>query len=1594
MNCVAASRIRRGIWIGLLVIAALAWLAPLRLEGQAAARPLVRGAVDESERVTLAGNRHPLAQARFDRGRVEDEFAAGGLYLVLKRPPEREEALRQFLEDVQTPGSASYHQWVSPEAFGERFGVADSDVAAISSWLQSHGLAVDRVQRGRMALRFSGTAAQLREAFRTEIHSYSVAGKMGETGKIGEIVKTGEIGNTIYANASDPEIPAAFADVIAGVSPMASVHARPLISVAGRTSYNAKTHAATAEWTYPASATPYVFELGPGDFAMQYGLTSVYAAGTTGSGQSIGVVSDSNVDLSLFQAYQTLFGLPASVPSVVIDGNDPGQNEDATETYLDLEEAGAVAPGANLILYTSAGTLLGDPLLAAALRAVEDNQVSVLSVSYAACEASLGVGGNAAWATLWQEAAAQGMSVFVAAGDSGSAGCDYPETESFAETGLAVNGLASTPYNAAVGGTDFYYSSYATGGSALATQLASYWNTTASTAPAVSLLQPVPEQVWNDPFGLNAADGGLYSPAASSLLAGGGGSSSASLLGSTGALVGYPKPNWQAGAGVSNDGVRDVPDVALFAGDGQNYVYYPICAQPGDCGTPNTAGAVTVTSVGGTSAAAPAMAAIQALVDQSMKGRQGLAAAYLYGLATKFGTATVKPFNDVHTGGNQGPCFAGTLNCVLGTSGQTKGFYAESGYASGTGFDRASGLGSVNVAALIADWPSYTFRPTTTTLTVTPSSFAHGTAATVAIAVTPTGASGTPTGGAALKSSSTLAYSNGLGAFALANGAASATINNLPGGTYQVTAGYTGDATYAPSNSAPVTLTVTQETDSLNTSAWTLNPLDNQIYPLTSGLSIPYGAEVYFDAQPVGVNEAASTLTQNTPATGSVIFTDTQGTGSRNAISPLNGAGVAEWVPGAGAVGTHSVSASYAGDASYAASTTASAIGYTVFKGTTTLNVYPLETSVAAGGTVTVDVEMYSQYLPLVGTLPTGNVTVTLGNKTQTAAWSSWGTLGSAVEEAVVTFTGVPAGLLPLMATYAGDTNWYGSSSLYGTVHAVATKSAPAVTLTAATTAYTPSQMVTMTGTVTGPTAGAAPSGNLNFTWADGTESYAGPLSAIASNASAFTLAIPASMLANGTNLFVATFPGDANYSAQSSAPLAIALTESDFSAVATTQEVSVPYGTKGTGTVVVYPVNGFNSPVTVSCSALAGITCTPASTPITIGTRFAEAITITIPATIAAGTFPATVTLTGGGHTHSVQILVATTPPAPAPVFAPPAGTYATAQTVTISDAASGATIYYTTNGTTPTTASAVYTTPIQVTATETIKALASAVGYQAGTVGTATYTIAPAAATPVLSAPTGKYTSTQTVTISDATVGATIYYTTDGSTPTTAATPYTGAISVATSETLKAAAIAAGYSLSAVASAIYVITPIPAAPVFSPAAGTYATAQLVTISDTSAGASIYYTTNGASPTTGSTLYTGPVNVAATETIKAFAIAGGYSVGSQTWAAYTITPPVAATPTFSPAAGTYTQTQMVTISDTTAGATIYYTTNGTTPTTASAQYGGPISVTSTETIEAMAIATGYSQSATATAAYTITSAAAPPPVTHLPKPGTPLPIR
>ncbi|MFB3915355.1 MAG: chitobiase/beta-hexosaminidase C-terminal domain-containing protein [Terriglobales bacterium] len=434
-----------------------------------------------------------------------------------------------------------------------------------------------------------------------------------------------------------------------------------------------------------------------------------------------------------------------------------------------------------------------------------------------------------------------------------------------------------------------------------------------------------------------------------------------------------------------------------------------------------------------------------------------------------------------------------------------------------------------------------------------------------------------------------------------------------------------------------------------------------------------------------------------------------------------------------------------------------------------------------------------------------------------------------------------------------------------------------------------------------------------------------------------------------GSCTVTASQPGNVNYNAAASVARTFDITQAATTPAATPTFSPMP------GT--------YNAPPTVSLmTATVGASIyftTDGSTPTTSSALYTGPFVLSSTSRVRA-------IASGGGFGPSPVASTLYTVQAAAPRFSPAPGTYSTAQTVTLSSTSPGATIYYTTDGSMPTTASAVYAAPITVSASTTIRAIAGGGGYTSSSAITGSYNIAPVM--PAFTPLPWTYTAQQTVTLTSS-PGATIYYTMDGSNPTTASTPYTGPISVFRTTTIKAIAVGSAplYASSSIAIGVYKI--VAATPTFSPAGGAYNTAKSLTLSDVTPGVTIYYTTDGSTPTTASTPYVGPITVATTTTIRAIAQGGNYDASAVGSATYRI---VAAAPTFSPPTGTYRGSASVTLSTISTGATIYYTTDGSTPTTAAAVYTGPITISATAMVKAIAAGGGYAPSSVASATYTI----------------------
>jgi subtilase family serine protease len=807
-----------------------------------------------------------LARTAYDQGEAAASTELDHMRLVLSRTSEQQAALDLYLAELQDKSSPSYHKWLTPAQFGALYGPADSDVAALVAWLQSRGLTVETVSAGRTNISFSGTVSQVEAGFHTSIHSFSANGQQ------------------FISNTTDPQIPSALAGVVMGVAHLNTIRPRPQSVHGGEGKFDPEskrmeaTGAATPGLTIGSgtSSDPYTLFLVPGDAATIYDSPNSYNAnfssGTsyTGLGVAIGIGGDATIDPTIVQNYRSLFLGNSTEPTLYYCtsstscSSTPGsgyQASDSGEAYIDTELSGGMAPGATIDYYASTDLETGIEA------AIDANVVDIFSLSFGECEQDMSTSDNAQWNSWWQQAAAQGIAVTVSTGDTGSASCDGDAVTlpTVASRGLSVNGLASTPYNIAVGGTDFY---------ALINSFSTYASTSQGTSATYyrTAQKYIPESTWNDSSTVdttlseNVPVTGTYGGQnLANIVAGGGGASSCSTHTNTNSTVGggsctsgsgYAKPSWQRGTGVPADTVRDLPDVSLMAGNGYDYAVWAVCDSSNnssrnemDCATQS--GTFYLDGWGGTSTAAPTFAGILALIEQSTGGRLGQAASVLYNLYN--GSYANSVFHDRDkVGNNSVPCTSSTPNCVSNQA----GYYFESGYnTNSSGYDQATGLGSVDATKLISYW-STANGTATATVVVTPESNPILMSDSLPVLVTVTGSSTVPTGTVTLSGGTYLS-----GPATLSTSGKSATYDftvpagDLSAGTDTITAIYNGDASDATYGIMTGTATETV-TSSVPGATFTLAP--------------PATTPAIFS--PGGSTTAAITMTAVKGYTGTVTF--------------------------------------------------------------------------------------------------------------------------------------------------------------------------------------------------------------------------------------------------------------------------------------------------------------------------------------------------------------------------------------------------------------------------------------------------------------------------------------------------------------------------------------------------------------------------------------------------------------------------------------------------------------------------------------------------------------------------------------------------
>ncbi len=673
--------------------------------------------VDDNDTVILHGNVPPQGEAKHDRGPSDRNLKYEKMILLLQPRNNARDSIERLVAQQNDPKSPLYHQWLTPDQFGKRFGITDDDLSDITDWLQSHGFTIEEIAPGRGWINFSGTVSQVERAFHTTIHDFDVDGKQ------------------FHANVKDPEIPRALADVVSGV---VTLHNFPK---------KAMNHGFKPVPFYTSGTSHYV---SPADFATIYNVNPLYTAGINGTGKTIAIVGRTDIALADVQYFRSFFGLVANDPVFVHNGTDPGNlgSGEEGEADLDVEWSGAVAPNATVKFVISMSTTSTDGVDLSAQYIVNNNVGDVMSTSFGQCESSMGTTENTFYNNLWSQAATQGITSFVSSGDSGAAGCNGGSDTT--GSGAAVSGLASTPFNVAVGGTQFNDTA----------SPSTWWNTT-NAANQSSAKSYIPEMAWNESGNVSGGSG---------LWASSGGASSV-----------YTKPSWQVCVGVPANNVRYVPDIALTAAGHDGYLVIQ-----GHTGTVSGLGAV-----GGTSASSPSFAGLMALVVQKTGQRWGNANTKFYTLANaQYASGGTVMFHDVTSGNNSVP--------------------GVTGFSCGTGYDAVTGVGTVDATAFVNNFagtptPDFTIAASPTSVTLV-----QGTAGPSTITTTVSGgfnnaislsATGAPAGTTVSFSPASIAApGSGSSTMTITVGASTAT------GTYTITVTGTGGT---KTHTTTVSLTVT-----------------------------------------------------------------------------------------------------------------------------------------------------------------------------------------------------------------------------------------------------------------------------------------------------------------------------------------------------------------------------------------------------------------------------------------------------------------------------------------------------------------------------------------------------------------------------------------------------------------------------------------------------------------------------------------------------------------------------------------------------------------------------------------------------------------
>lgn len=1118
----------------------------LPAHGQIANRPAIPDqitqAVDPSQLQVLP-NHHPLwANSANDLGFASSDLT---LMMVLQRSPQQEAALQQLLADQKNPSSPDFHHWLTPTEFGQRFGLSANDLQSIRTWIESQGLTVRWIAPGGNFIGFSGPAATVGRAFATTVHNYRVHGDQRTS------------------VSSDPMIPATLAPVVESIHGLYTIPDKPSSSI-----------------TAPQTATPDfnlsngVHFIVPGDFNTIYdGIVSA-----SGYQQSIGIVGRSRTDPADFTNFKQLtvsnFQTPTEIIPTAFSGVDPGPALTAPpaagtsigeqlEATLDVTRAGTVAPNASLLLVVSKATQTIGGIDVDTQYLVQTTPIpaQIINISYGDCESDAGQSGVNFWDTLFQQAAAEGITVFVSSGDSGASGCEIAFAPPVATPpAISPNYICSSSYATCVGGTEFNDT----------TNTSTYWGASNGTNLA-SAAQYIPEGGWNEPLDSNSKV---------QLASSGGGVSSF-----------IATPGWQTGPGVpSTRAGRYTPDLSFSASCHDAY-FGCMAAGGGDCVVTN--GSFRFFGMCGTSAASPSMAGVAALLDEKLKYSVGNMNPQIYAMAQNQPSS----FHDATpTTSGVATCEINTPSmCNNSTPGPTGLTGGQAGYALTTGFDLVTGVGSPDIANFLNNFATALPVPT---VTVTPSATSITPAQSLTLTVTVAGPAGqpTPTGSVILSLGS--AYTSSPSA--LVNGNATFTIaaGTLAGSTDTdiFTAQYTPDlassAVYGhASGTCNVAVTLTNPTLTMSSSPGTVTTAQDLFLTVTvagpSSLPTPTGT--------VFINSVVS------------------GGGGYTASGTLSGGSVTiDIPPGVFPAGSDRFDSTYQPDATggkYYFSTLGS-LNVTVTAApktnpaiTTTLS----SSTIALNDSITVTFKVAG---PSGSPTPTGTVSLTGNGRTLTTP------LAAGAAQITAPAGWIPVGLDTLTLAYSGDSN-YNPASTTSTV--TVNKGVPNIALSLLETSITSADSLDVSFYVTGPLGAPTPTGTVIIS--SGT--YASATLPVGPSPTIFTIA--SGSLPLGTDTVTATYSGDGNYAATTATAPVTVTAPPTFTIGATAVTISSPGATTGnTSTVTVTPANGLIGSVSLSAQVTtspAGAQDPPtlsfgATIPVTITGAAAGTATLTVTTT------------------------------------------------------------------------------------------------------------------------------------------------------------------------------------------------------------------------------------------------------------------------------------------------------------------------------------------------------------------------------------------